>query len=82
MPKLARVSIIVVSLLAILAAITVVVLPIALSRYIRRNVVTILRERFDSDVEIKGLRVIALPMSMRPLRESFFVTKAAPASHR
>ncbi|MGD0008459.1 MAG: AsmA-like C-terminal region-containing protein [Terriglobia bacterium] len=61
MPKLARVSIIVISLLAILATITVVVLPIALSRYIRRNMITILRERFDSDVEIKGLQVIALP---------------------
>ena len=82
MPKLARVSIIVISLLAILATITVVVLPIALSRYIRRNMITILRERFDSDVEIKGLQVIALPYVYASVERVVLRHKGRTASHR
>jgi hypothetical protein len=58
---LARIGIFTLSAVAILASIAVIVVPLAMSRFVRRNLTAVLQERFGSQVEIKSLQVLVIP---------------------
>jgi hypothetical protein len=59
--RLTRIGIFALSAVAILATIAVIVVPIALSRFVRRNLTAVLQERFGSQVEIKSLQLVVIP---------------------
>ncbi len=61
MARAAHIGIILLSVMAILVVGAVIALPIFLSHFLKQNLTAVLQERFDSQVEMKGLQVMVLP---------------------
>src|ERR1700676_2539593 len=61
MARAAHIGIILLSVMAILVVGAVIALPIFLSHFLKQNLTAVLQERFNSQVEIKGLQVMILP---------------------
>lgn len=61
MARAARIGIVLLSVMAILAGAAIIALPFVLSHFLRTNLTAFLQERFGSRVEIKGLQVMVLP---------------------